>query len=401
MFTYEKVINRIENSRRFGNLPGVKVTKEMLEVLGNPEKDIPYIHVAGTNGKGSVCAFLSNILKSSGLKVGVFTSPHLIDFEERITINGEYISKSEVQKLGNQLLEIDFGVNATMFDYCLAMAVLYFKEQQCDVAVYETGLGGRLDSTNALGIPEVTVITKIGFDHMAILGNDLITIATEKAGIIKKGSHLVCETQSPEVLEVFKNKAKEAELENPYFIQEEDIKKVSKLDITLNGVHQLENAAAAIKASEYIFQKYKIKSDIKEAVQNTKWPGRMEILQKEPFLMVDGAHNSNGVQALRRSLENLYPEEKFHFIMGVMADKDYMEMVEMMLPLAKDFITVTVESDRALQGEELAELINSKGVKAKNVTDIQEMLRNLRGDGKNILFGSLYFVGDVKKIIEK
>lgn len=192
-YLYEEVLDKIENARRFGNLPGVEVSRAMLHGLGEPQKGMPYVHIAGTNGKGSVCAFLSSTLKEAGYKVGVFTSPHLVDFRERITVNGEMIPKETVTRIGNRLLEEDFGVSPTMFDYCMAMAVLYFKEQQCDIAVMETGLGGKLDSTNALGIPDVAIITRIGYDHMAILGNTLSEIAAEKAGIIKKGSYIISE----------------------------------------------------------------------------------------------------------------------------------------------------------------------------------------------------------------
>ena len=197
-YSYEEVIDIIQNTRRFGNLTGLEVSKRMLEQLGNPQSGIPFVHVAGTNGKGSTTAFLCKILEQTGKKVGMFTSPHLITFEERIRINGVYISKEDVTRLGNQLLEMEFDVSPTMFDYCLAMAVLYFKEQNCDIMVMETGIGGRYDSTNALGVPEIAVITKIGFDHTAILGDTLEEIAGEKAGIIKPGCPVVIsEQQSP------------------------------------------------------------------------------------------------------------------------------------------------------------------------------------------------------------
>ena len=202
-YNYEQVIHIIENTRRFGNLTGLEVSQKMLEQLGNPQSGIPFVHVAGTNGKGSTTAFLCKILEQTGKKVGMFTSPHLITFEERIRINGSYIPKEDVTRLGNMLLEMEFEVSPTMFDYCLAMAVLYFKEQDCDIMVMETGIGGRYDSTNALGVPEVAVITKIGFDHMGVLGNTLEEIAQEKAGIIKPGSYVVTNEQQPQITDIF------------------------------------------------------------------------------------------------------------------------------------------------------------------------------------------------------
>ena len=202
---YTQVLNKIENTRRFGNEPGVVVTAQVIKVLrekGKQKRIIPYIHVAGTNGKGSVCAFFSSILKKEHMRVGTFVSPHLVDFEERITVDGRMIAKEDVTRLGNYLLDIDFGIGLTMFDYCLAMALLYFEEQQCDYMVIETGLGGRLDSTNAIGTPQCAVITKIGYDHMAILGSDIADIAAEKAGIIKENGTVVVEQQDKRAMQV-------------------------------------------------------------------------------------------------------------------------------------------------------------------------------------------------------
>ena len=207
--TYEEVVDQINQIRRFGNLAGVEVAGRMLKALGSPQAGIPLIHIAGTNGKGSVSAFLCAILKEAGLRVGMFTSPHLVDFRERIQINGEMISKEDTQRIGARLLAMDFGVQPTMFDVTLAMAILYFKERGCDVMILETGLGGRLDATNAVGVPDVTVITKIGYDHMAVLGNTLPEIAAEKAGVIKRGTSLVLESQKQETAAVFEAKVRE------------------------------------------------------------------------------------------------------------------------------------------------------------------------------------------------
>ena len=379
----------------------------MLERLGEPQRGIPYVHIAGTNGKGSTAAFLTSILQTAGKKVGTFTSPHLVDFRERITVNGTMIPKEDVVRIGNRLLNIDFGVSATMFDYCLVMAVIYFKERQCDVTIMETGLGGKLDSTNALGTPVVAIITKIGFDHMAILGNTLAVIAEEKAGIIKRGSYVVLETQEPEANEVLIRAAQRADAY--YELTKEDIERASKLERQLLGVHQWENAAAAIQTAKYLLSdelKEKTEEVICQGVKEARWPGRMEIISRHPFLMVDGAHNGHGVLALRDSLRILYPGEKFHFIMGVMADKDYERMVEELLPLAIDFVTVTPESKRALQGEALAEVIQKRGIHAENCSSVEEALHpwiepevRVNIVDKTICFGSLYFIGEIEAIV--
>ena len=274
--TYEEVLDQIEHKRRFGNRPGAEVSALMLEKLGRPQQNMSVIHIAGTNGKGSVSAFLCSILKEAGIRTGMFTSPHLVDFRERICVDGQMISREEVTKLGNMLLEEDFGTVPTMFDYCLAMALLYYRDRQCQAAVIETGLGGRLDSTNAIGVPEVTVVTKIGYDHMAVLGDTLDKIAAEKAGIIKKGTKLVLESQEKDAMDVLletaeKEAVTEIKIADMYDVTEcryengrqyFSYQKYKNLEMAMLGVHQYENAAAAILAAE-IFLKDRGISDEK------------------------------------------------------------------------------------------------------------------------------------------
>ena len=417
-YSYSEVIHTIQNTRRFGNLTGYEVSKRMLEQLGNPQCGIPFVHVAGTNGKGSTTAFLCKILEQTGKKIGMFTSPHLVEFEERIRINGAYIPKEDVTRIGNLLLSMGFDVSPTMFDYCLAMAVLYFKEQQCDMIVMETGIGGRYDSTNALGIPEVSVITKIGFDHTAVLGNTLAEIAGEKAGIIKQGAHFVFQRQEAEARDVLLENYRFTgqDMSMLYEITEEDVHFAETLPKRMVGKFQSENAATAIETARIILEKWaasdseiaeNIERFIEKGIAETFWKGRMEIVNENPFFMVDGAHNSHGVHALAEGLRSLYPNEKFHFIMGVMADKDYEEMIDELLPLAIDFVTVTPESNRALQSKDLAECITRKGVEASYAQDMEEVIRpllqtQLTGSfDKTVAFGSLYFIGEIEAMLEK
>ena len=393
----------------------------MLEKLGRPQQNMSVIHIAGTNGKGSVSAFLCSILKEAGIRTGMFTSPHLVDFRERICVDGQMISREEVTKLGNMLLEEDFGTVPTMFDYCLAMALLYYRDRQCQAAVIETGLGGRLDSTNAIGVPEVTVVTKIGYDHMAVLGDTLDKITAEKAGIIKKGTKLVLESQEKDAMDVLLETAEKEAVTEIKIADMHDVtecryengrqyfsyQKYKNFEMAMLGVHQYENAAAAILAAE-IFLKDRGISDekaeyyIREGIKKTRWEGRMEILSREPFFMVDGAHNGNGVAALAESLRTLFPGEKFHFVMGVMADKNYEEMIEELLPLALDFKTVTVESERALAAQELSEKIRAKGICDAGLLHSFDELMPGRLDvaHKTIAFGSLYFVGEIEKYFQ-
>lgn len=408
-YQYEEVMDKINNARRFGKQPGVIVMQSVLEQLNMKQHGIPYIHVAGTNGKGSVCAFLSSIFKEAGYKVGTFISPHLMDFEERIMVNGQMISKEEVTRIGNFLLQESFDVELTMFDYCLAMALIYFQKQKVDLMVIETGLGGRLDSTNALGTPQIGVITKIGFDHTAILGDTLTSIAREKAGIIKMGCPMVFEQQEKEVMEVLcstfyaKNATKADKEKDLYMVSEQEISYTKELQLKLPGVHQWENAAAAMLAAKAYLKAQgsnrdsEIDAIVQRGLERASWPGRMEVLSDNPFFMADGAHNGHGVHALVESLTYMYPGEKFCFFMGVMADKDYEQMVQEMLPLAKCFYTYTPESTRALQSSKLAAFINDKGIPAKACDTFEELLDHLSKSDKNIAFGSLYFIGDLKQ----
>lgn len=427
--TYEEVVDQINQIRRFGNLAGVEVAGRMLKALGSPQAGIPLIHIAGTNGKGSVSAFLCAILREAGLRVGMFTSPHLVDFRERIQINGKMISKGDTQRIGVQLLAMDFGVQPTMFDVTLAMAILYFKEQRCDVMILETGLGGRLDATNAVGVPDVTVITKIGYDHMAVLGNTLAEIAAEKTGIIKKGTSLVLESQEAEVMTVFEAKVREEGITDFRLIDPLEIKEQTyrdgrqyfsfgayrDLSMRMLGVHQYENAVAALLGAEAFFRRHTewicggtkereegVRRAVCQGIAKTVWKGRMEILSKKPFLLVDGAHNSNGVEALRESLVALFPGEKFHFIMGVMADKDYETMIGELLPLAIDFTTCTVECERALQADALADCIRRKGIAAASADDFASCFQRGRLDEthRTVAFGSLYFIGEIEALFE-
>lgn len=409
---YHKVLRQIEEARRFGKLPGVEVTARMLGELGEPQRGLPYIHVAGTNGKGSVCAYLDRILRELGFRTGRFTSPHLVDFAERIAVDGALIGRADIARLGGQLLARDFGVSPTMFDYCLAMAVLYFQEQHCEIAVIETGLGGRLDSTNALGRPEAAVITRIGYDHMAVLGSSLAVIAGEKAGILKAGVPSVFAPQEPEAMEALLAHDAAA-----HVVSAEEVAQAGACGPGLLGLHQYENAAAAAAAVRVMWERSRAEASaggkagfaarlggctpeelegaIARGIRGTRWPGRMELLSEQPFFLVDGAHNSNGVAALRTGLEALWPGGKFCFAMGVMADKDYEQMAELLLPLAEEFVTVTPESVRALRGEELAAYIRGRGVPARCVDSVQDVCA-LPAEGKRtVAFGSLYFIGDI------
>ena len=402
---YQEIIHTIENKRRFGSLPGVVVSRKLLAAVGDPQNDLAFIHIAGTNGKGSTAAFLREILKEAGIRAGMFTSPHLIDFTERIQVDGRQIPREDAARLGEMLLNLDLDVHPTMFDYCLAMALLYFREQGCRLVILETGLGGRLDSTNVISAPLVSVITKIGYDHTEGLGDTLDKIAAEKAGILKPNTFMVSESQQQPAEKVLKDCCSKLGI-SYQFVEAEKIKAVDhgfsyegkgSYRMRMLGMHQRENAMAAVFAAEALrIYGFEITdAQISQGIENATWNGRMELISQEPYLLIDGAHNGHGVHALAESLKELYPDEKFHFIMGVLADKDYKQMVKEILPLAESVTTVTPDSGRALQGETLAEYIRSYGVFAENTEQMQEAFLQIRD--KTVAFGSLYFIGEIRK----
>lgn len=406
MMEYQEIIHTIENKRRFGSLPGVVVSRKLLAAVGDPQNDLAFIHIAGTNGKGSTAAFLREILKEAGIRAGMFTSPHLIDFTERIQVDGRQIPEEDAARLGEMLLNLDLEVHPTMFDYCLAMALLYFREQGCRLVILETGLGGRLDSTNVISAPLVSVITKIGYDHTEVLGDTLDQIAAEKAGILKPNTFMVSESQQQPAEKVLKDCCSKLGI-SYQFVEAEKIKAADhgfsyegkgSYRMRMLGMHQRENAMAAVFAAEALrIYGFEITdAQISQGIENATWNGRMELISKEPYLLIDGAHNGHGVHALAESLKELYPDEKFHFIMGVLADKDYKQMVKEILPLAESVTTVTPDSGRALQGETLAEYIRSYGVFAENTEQMQEAFLQIRD--KTVVFGSLYFIGEIRKL---
>ncbi len=395
--TYEQVVNTIDNKRRFGKACGRDVTLEFMEALGHPESGMHIIHIAGTNGKGSVAAFVSSILQAASFssekpfKVGLFTSPHLIDYTERIQVNGKQISRADVTRIGSELLKTNLKLEPTMFDYWLAMAMVYFKEQQVEYVVLETGLGGTKDSTNGLSqLPEVCAITSIGLEHTAYLGNTVEAIAGEKAGIIKAGVPVVIGQMASNAADVIRSKAKELGCK---LIEADTVDKAVKLGLL--GGYQRKNAAVAVEIVRCLdinVDEQTIEKGLAEAV----WPGRMHIISHEPFILIDGAHNPSGVQALKDSLISEFPKDKFSFIMAVMADKDYLEMAEIIKPIANRIYTVTVDSDRAMQAKALAKALEDKGIQSFACGDYNSALDNAKKhQEKIIVLGSLYFIGEV------
>ncbi|MBQ6297817.1 MAG: bifunctional folylpolyglutamate synthase/dihydrofolate synthase [Selenomonadaceae bacterium] len=382
MKTYKDALNYLEQLCQFGIKEGLERTKKLAAALENPQNFYRTIHVTGTNGKGSVCAMLAEMLKAQGLKVGLFTSPHLESYCERIQINGENISEEDFTEMIFRVK--DSNVDATHFETLTLAAFLYFKIRKVDVAVVEVGLGGTFDSTNII-MPELCIITTVALDHENILG-DLNNIARNKAGIIRPNVPTITGA-SGEPLEIIRAVAKEKN--SPLY----EVTTPANVEINLRGEYQKFNAAIAIKAAKVLG----VDDDkIFSALSKVQWAGRFEVIGN---VVIDGAHNPHGAAALRESLDKNFPSDKRVWLFGVLKDKNFDEMIKILFR-ADDFVIVTkVPSERAAEPETLCEILRRRGIECVAVEDnfaAVEKLKNSGGDIK-IIAGSLYLIGAVRK----
>ncbi len=389
----------------------------LLELLGNPEKKLKFIHIAGTNGKGSTAAMLSYILREAGYKTGLYTSPYIQHFGERIQVNGASISDQDISELAEQIrICADKMEDApTEFEIITVMSFLHFVRSECDIVVFEVGLGGRLDATNVIPVPEVAVITAIGLDHVAELGDTVEKIAVEKGGIIKPGGDVVLYPQAENILNVFRDicQSQNAQLTiaNPdrISLKQSDVNGQSfdfdniPLSIPLLGAYQLNNAATAITTVETLRQKGWDISDtaLRDGLSKVKWPARFEILQTNPTFIVDGGHNLQCVEAIANNLQQYFPGKKVTFMIGVMADKDYKQMCLTILPFAESVITVTPDNPRALFASKLADCFVSLGFGRVTVCEsveqgLETALKTCGKDGVICALGSLYMAGSIR-----
>lgn len=420
---YDQAIEYIHGTSKFGVKLGLENVKTLLDLMGNPHKNLRYVHVAGTNGKGSTVAFIGSILVESGYRVGIYTSPFIQRFTERIRINNDEISKEDLARIASFVREkveimVSKGFNhPTEFEIVTAIAFQYFFEQDCDIVVLEVGLGGRFDSTNVIDDPLVSVITTISYDHMDILGDTLSKIAFEKAGIIKDGTNVVLYPQADEAEKVFEEvcKEKKAKLNKISFDvakilgfsidgQEFNYKEMKSLRISLLGKHQIKNAVTAIEAVSVLREKgYNITEDsIRKGLLKAKWPGRLEVLCRKPVFIIDGAHNLEGARALTGFLKEYFPQNKIVFIMGILKDKEYLSIIEEVVPYAKYIITVTPQNKRALPAKELSEIIKRycNNIVTSDTIEgaVKKSLELTPEDGLICAFGSLYYIGEVRSM---
>ena len=355
---YEEAMQYIHAVQWAGHKPGLTRTRTLLAALGDPHKRLKFVHVAGTNGKGSTAAMLASCLQAAGYRVGLYTSPFINRFNERIQVNGEQISDEELVRLVETIRPAADAMAdvPTEFEIITALGMLWFAQQKCDIVVLEVGLGGTLDSTNVIDPPECAVITALGMDHVKELGPTLADIAAAKAGIIKEGCPVVSYGGAPEADAVIRRVAaeKHAELAEVDFNKlhfdggnldavEFDFDGLDDVHLPLIGSYQPRNAALAITALRAMrAHGWNIpESAIRTGLETVSWPGRFELLRHQPAFLLDGSHNAHGMRATVQSLKDRFPGQKFVFLVSIMADKDVDEMLALLAPLAERFVTVT------------------------------------------------------------
>ena len=414
----KETLEYIHDVRWFGSKPGLERTRELLKALGNPEKQLKFVHVAGTNGKGSTSVLIASVLKEAGYKTGLYTSPYIMRFNERIQINGELIPNSELERLVNVIRPFADAMedSPTEFEIITAISMLYFQEKNCDIVVLEVGMGGRLDSTNVIETPELAVITAIGYDHVNELGPTLSDIAWEKAGIIKRGGDVLIYGGEPEVVRVLESVSEErgaslSKVDFKRIINKEftldniklDVRPYGEITLPLIGAYQPYNAVLAVTALEMLRNKgYEISDkNIRKGLKSVKWQGRFEIIGRDPMFILDGAHNPQGIKATAESLQAHFFAEKIIFIVGVMADKDVNPMMASIAPFAKMFIAVKPNNPRAMCSRELAGKLKRFGVPVLDCSIVEiGVPEALSMAGKNDIIcalGSLYFSSEVRK----
>ena len=415
--TYNEALTYIHSICWKGSRLGLGRTRELLQKLGNPEKQLKFVHIAGTNGKGSCAAMLSSILEAAGYRVGLYTSPFINHFNERMQINHQCIPDGELAELTAYIRPFADGMAdpPTEFELITALAMVYFARHQCDIVVLEVGMGGELDSTNIIDVPEAAVIMAMGLDHVKELGPTMADIARAKAGIIKAGGRVVSYGGNPEADAVIAAACREknASLRQPDFAaivpgdfslegQSFSYKGWHDLRIPLVGAYQMKNAAVVLETVEVLRQRGWHISDeaVVQGLKNTRWPARFEVLRRDPVFIVDGGHNPHGIRATAESLQRLFPGKKFTFVTGVMADKDVESILGLIVPLADQFFTVRPDNPRAMSAQELAERIRAMGAKAtpcESVADGVDRAVAVEGkDGVACALGSLYMSGDVR-----
>ena len=420
--TYEEALSYIHSICWKGSKLGLDRTRELLGKLDDPQKELKFIHIAGTNGKGSTAAMLSSILEEAGYRVGLYTSPFINRFNERMQVNHQPIPDEELAALTEYVRPHADAMadSPTEFELITALAMVWFARQKCDIVVLEVGMGGELDSTNIIDVPEAAVIAAMGLDHVKELGPTMADIARAKAGIIKEGGRVVSYGGNPEADEVIAAvcRARNASLCQPDFSaivpgdfslegQTFSYKGWRGLRIPLVGAYQMNNAAVVLETVEVLRQRGWSVSDeaVRKGLADTRWPARFEVLRRDPVFIVDGGHNPHGIRATAESLRRLFPGRKITFVTGVMADKDVEHILGLIVPLAEQFFTVRPDNPRAMDAGELAARIEAMGAKATACASVQDGVdRAIQAEGPHgvaCALGSLYMSGEVRSCFGK
>ncbi len=391
--TYAEAIGFLNGLRMFGANFWLETTRQLAASAGNPHEQLRFIHVAGTNGKGSTCAMLESIYRAAGLRVGLFTSPHLVSFRERIQVNRQLISETEVARLVGGMREQLQTLEPTFFEFVTVMALRHFAEQKCDLVIWETGLGGRLDATNIV-TPLASVITNISFDHQHWLGDTLAKIAAEKAGILKPGVPAITAADEPEALEVIRETAQRQGV--PLTIVGK--RGAEWLTVPLLGEHQRRNAALALATVRVLQDKIPVSEIVMQiALALVQWPGRLQVVRRgAQTLLLDGAHNPAGATALRAALHQHFPQARPVFVLGILRDKDWRSVCEILAPLTNTIVLAPVHSDRTCAPDELRVACESANPTAKVAVcnSLAAALEQAACAPFVVITGSLYLVGE-------
>ncbi len=425
--TIDEAMSFIHGTYKFGSKLGLENIKTLLERLGNPQENLKFVHVAGTNGKGSTSSFIANVLMKAGYKTGLYTSPYIEVFNERMRIDGVYISDQELAEITlavkNEIEKmVSEGLNhPTEFEVVTAIAMIYFNRNHCEIVVLEVGMGGRLDATNAIDLPLVSVITPLALDHTEFLGDTIEKIAYEKGGIIKSDGITVSYPQESGAMEVIKNLCEERS--NRLVVA--PIEKARLLDDSIDGLsfeyeemafklklfapYQMYNAVVAIEVIKILTEVhgYSIsKSQVIEGLNETLWMGRLEILRRAPLTIIDGAHNPHGINGLKAAVESVFKGQKITAVLGILEDKDIEGMLDAICPLITNVVVTKPFNPRALTAEKLAERL--KKYEHLNLLYADDEIENAVAYaeahkeelGVIIYFGSLYMIGEVRKILK-
>ena len=424
---YEEARSYLDQISKGGSVLGLDNMRELLNRLGNPQDRLKFIHIAGTNGKGSVLAYLSTILTEAGYRTGRYISPVLFSYREKIQVDGKIIGREDLARLTTVVknavenMKEEQAGEPTIFEVETALSFLYFLEQNCDIVVLETGLGGALDATNVIKTPVLEVIVSVSMDHMDFLGDTLDKIALQKAGIIKPHTRVASALQKPEAMKVIEEVCRKqecilqtadpgqvTEVSHSYDRQKFSYKQWKDMEISLMGSYQIINAALALESVEalrslgYSLTDQAVYKGMKRAV----WRGRFTVISREPVIVMDGAHNPAAAEELKKSLELYFPDRKLFYIFGMFQDKDYQKVTEITAPLADHIITVeTPDNPRALSAKKLkaeVEKINPSVEAAESIRSaVRKTMEQAEEDDVIVIFGSLSFLGEAELAVSR